>query len=122
MSRRSERVAEAIRREASLLMKHEVRDPRIGFVTITKATITDDLRNAVIYYSVLGEEGKKRLAHKGLQSALPFLKKEIGDRLGLRYTPEIRIKVDDAMEKVEKIEKLLKKIKEEKKDDTPKED
>ena len=114
MSRRSERVAEAIRREASLLIEHELRDPRIGFITITRATITQDLRNAVIYYSVLGEEKTKKLAQKGLASASPFIKKEIGKRLKLRYMPDVKLKVDDTLDYAERIENMLKKIKDEK--------
>ena len=116
MSRRSERVAEAIRREASLLMEHQLKDPRIGFITITKATITEDLRNAVIYYSVLGEEKAKKLAKKGLASALPFIKNKIAGILKLRYAPDIKFKVDDALDYVARIEDVLKKIKEEKKE------
>jgi len=117
MSRRSERVSEAIRREASLLIKDEVRDPRIGFVTVTKATITEDLRNAVIYYSVLGDDKAKSLAKKGLSSAVNYMKTELGHRIKLRYTPDIRFKEDKTFEHAERIEAALKKIKEEKMED-----
>jgi len=122
MSRRSDRVAEAIKREVSILIKHELRDPRIGFVTITRATITQDLRSAIVYYSVLGDEAKRKLAHKGLQSAVRFIKKEIGDKLGLRYAPDIRLKIDDAMVKAGKIDDILMKIKKEKEDTVSRED
>lgn len=116
MSRRAERVAEAIRREASLLIEHQLKDPRIGFITITRATITEDLRNAVIYYSVLGEEKTKKLAQKGLASALPFMKKQIARSLKLRYAPDIKFKIDDTLDYAERIEGMLRKIKEEKKE------
>ena len=116
MSRRSERIAEAIRREASLLIEHELRDPRIGFITITKATVTEDLRSATIFYSVLGDEKTKKLAEKGLKSALPFMRKEITRRLKMRYAPEVRLRVDDVLDYAERIEKVLKKIKSEKKE------
>ncbi len=116
MSRRSERVAEAIRREASLLIEHQLRDPRIGFITITRTTIAEDLRNAVIYYSVLGEEKTKKLAQKGFISASPFMKKQIARSLKLRYVPDIKFKIDDTLDYAERIEDMLRKVKEEKKE------
>ena len=116
MSRRSERVAEAIRRKASILIEHQLKDPRIGFITITKVTITEDLRNAIIYYSVLGEEKTKKLAQKGFTSALPFIKKQIASSLKLRYAPDIKFKIDGTLDYTEHIEGILKKIKEEKKE------
>ncbi len=116
MSRRSERIAEAIRREASLLIEHQLRDPRIGFITITRVTITEDLRDAVIYYSVLGEEKTKKLAQKGFTSALPFMKKHIARRLKLRYAPDIKFKIDDTLDYAERIEETLRKSEEEKKE------
>lgn len=114
MSRRSEKVSEAIRREASRLIKEELRDPRIGFVTITKATITEDLRSAIIYFSVLGDEKEKKKAEKGLTSALPYLNREIARALKLRYAPHIRLSVDDTFDHIDRINNLLKKIDEEK--------
>ncbi|MFH1790749.1 MAG: 30S ribosome-binding factor RbfA, partial [Candidatus Omnitrophota bacterium] len=103
MSRRADRVAEAIRREASLLINEKVRDPRVGFVTVTKATISDDLRNAVIYCSVLGDEKSRKTAMKGLKSAMKFIRAEIGHRLELRYIPEIRVCEDDTLEYADRI-------------------
>ena len=117
MSRRAERVAEAIRREASLLIKDELRDPRVGFVTVTKATITADLRNAVIYYTVLGDDKTKELAKKGLQSALRFLRMEIAHKLKLRYVPELRLRRDDTFDYAQRIDEVLKKIKDEERED-----
>ena len=116
MSRRSERIAEAIKREAGLLVGHELRDPRIGFVTIIKVNLTADLRSAVIYYSVLGDGKIKNLTRKGLNNALRFIRKEIGRRLDLRYAPEIRFKMDDTLDYTQHIEDVLKKIKDEKKE------
>jgi len=114
MSRRSERVAEAIRREVSMIVTDELRDPRIGFVTITRATISDDLRNALIFYSVLGDEKAKRRAASGLASALSYIKTEVGHRIKLRYIPEIRLRYDDRLDYAQRIEDTLRKINEEK--------
>ncbi|MDD4202378.1 MAG: 30S ribosome-binding factor RbfA [Candidatus Omnitrophica bacterium] len=110
MSRRTERVAEAIRREAGLIISEQLRDPRIGFVTVTKATISDDLRNATIYYSVLGGKKQKDRARHGLKSAHNYIRGEISNRLGIRYAPEIFFKEDDTWEKTEEINRTFKRI------------
>jgi len=103
-----------IRREASQIIGHELKDPRIGFITVTKATITEDLRNAVIYYSVLGDERAHKQARAAFKSALVYLRAELGHRLELRYTPEFILKEDEGLKYTQKIEDTLKKIKEEK--------
>lgn len=113
MSRRSERVAAAIRREASILLQEKLKDPRIGFVTVTGAAITEDLRSAVIYYSVLGDDKAAKLAEKGLKSALPFIKKELAWRLKLRYAPDLKLKIDETLKSKERIDELLRKIEDE---------
>ncbi len=111
MSRRSERVSEAIRREASSIILDELKDPRIGFITVTKATITEDLRNAVVYYSIFGDEKAKRAAKAGLMSALNFIRGELGHRLKLKFAPDLIIKEDDEFQRIQKIEDTLRKIK-----------
>ena len=116
MTRRSERISEAIRREISIMIREELKDPRIGFVTVTRVSISEDLRSAVIYYSIYGDEKTKKLASRGLASALRFMRKEIGKRLELRYTPELRLKIDDRFEYVEKMDKVFKKIEDERKE------
>jgi len=111
MSRRSDRVEEAIRREASILIKDELRDPRIGFVTVTRVKVTDDLRDAVIYYTVLGDEKAKKNAAAGLKSALLYIKNEIGHRLELKFIPNFRILEDTEAEYLYRIEETLRVIK-----------
>ena len=111
MSRRKERVAQALRREAGQIISEGLRDPRIGFVTVTKATISDDLRNATVYYSVLGGEKAKDRAKHGLKSAHNFIRGLIGDRLKLRYTPQVSFKYDDSWEKQQEIEGTFQKLK-----------
>ena len=117
MGRRKERVAQALRREAGQIISEGLRDPRIGFVTVTKATISDDLRNATIYYSVLGGEKAKDRAKHGLKSAHNFIRGEIGNRLKLRYTPGISFKYDDSWEKLQEIEGTFQKVKEQQNED-----
>jgi len=111
MSRRTERVQEAVRRVVSEVLQRELRDPRIaGVITITKVEVTSDLRLAKIFYSVLGDEKKKRLVSKGLKSATNFVKKHVGNEMNLRYTPDIMFKVDKKLEYSARIDEVLHKI------------
>jgi len=116
MGVRPERVANAIRREVSSIIQKDLKDPRIGFTTITKVEITPDLRSAKIYYSVLGDEKVKKSTEVALGSARGFIQGLVGNRLKLRFTPEITFKVDKSLEYHEKIDKILDKIRREKED------
>lgn len=111
---RPERVQEAIRQEISKIVHDEIKDPRIGFITITKVELTKDLRYAKIYFSVLGEMKDKELALKGLSSAKGYIRGLIGDRIKLRFVPDIAFKIDDSLEHTKEIYGLLDKIKKEK--------
>ena len=117
MSARAERVQEAIRQEVSRIVQHEIKDPRLGFMTITKVELTNDLRFAKIFFSVLGEEKDKALALKGLNSAMGYIKGLLADRVKLRFTPTIVFKIDDSMEHTKQIYDLLDKLKKERKGD-----
>ncbi len=111
MTRRTHRVAEAIRRVTSEIVQRHLKDPRIkGFITVTKVEVTQDLRLARIYYSVLGDEKKKKLIAEGLKSAKNFIRRRIGDELKLRYAPDISLVIDKSLEYKERIDKVLKKI------------
>ena len=108
MSRRTERVAEAIRRISSEMIHSELRDPRIhGFITITKVEVTADLRYAKIFYSVLGDDKTKKSAAKGLQSAKNFMRMHIAQELKLRYAPDIVFKIDEKIEHSKRIDVIL---------------
>lgn len=111
MTRRTHRVAEAIRRVTSEIVQRHLKDPRIkGFITVTKVEVTQDLRLARIYYSVLGDEKKKRLVTEGLKSAKNFIRRRIGDELKMRYAPDISLVIDKSFEYKERIDKVLKRI------------
>lgn len=117
MSTRPARVAEAIRRLVSEIIHNELKDPRVtGLITITKVEVTPDLRLAKIYYSVLGDDKKKKLVTQGLKSAKNFIRKRIGDELKLRYAPDISLLIDERFEYKERIDKILDKIHREEKD------
>ncbi|MBU1808917.1 MAG: 30S ribosome-binding factor RbfA [Candidatus Omnitrophica bacterium] len=117
-SQRSGRVQEAIRQEVSSIIHSQIRDPRLGFLTITGVELTKDLRYARIYFSVLGGDKEKKLALRGLNSAKGYIKGLLGDRIKLRYMPEIEFKIDETLERTRHIYDLFEKIKKEKKDDT----
>ena len=109
--KRADRVGEAIKREISVMLTQEAKDPGIHFVTVTAVEITDDLRHAKIYVSILGDENTRQETTKALERAKGFLRSEIGRRLQLRYTPEIQFHHDKSLDHAMKISGLLKKIK-----------
>lgn len=91
-------------------MLSDLKDPRIGFVTITKVAVSDDLRMAKVYYSVFGGEQQKEESYEGLESAKGYIKRELGRRVRLKYIPEIHFMFDDSLEYGEHIEELLRGI------------
>ena len=113
---RPERVQEAIRQEISMIVQGQIKDPRIGFITITKVDLTKDLRYARIYFSVLGKNADKNKALKGLNSAKGYIKGLIADRVKLRLVPELSFRIDDTIEHTRRIFDLMDRIKKEKKD------
>lgn len=115
--KRSEKVAEAIHEMVSELLVKGLKDPRIGFVTITGVKLTDDLGLARIYFSVLGSEDEKKSAIAGLNSARGFIRKEVGKNLRMRYVPDIVFEFDASVEYGSRIESLLKEISQTEKDD-----
>ncbi len=108
--RRVERVAEAIKEAVSLIIQRDVKDPRIGFLTVTGVELSGDLRYAKIFISVYGGRKEKAKSLKGLQSATRFIRGEIGRKVKLRYTPEIVFKWDESIEKGAHINDLLHQI------------
>lgn len=114
---RPERVQEALRQEISKIVQGELKDPRLGFITITKVELTKDLRYAKVYFSVFGEMKDKTLALKGLNSAKGFIKGLIADRIKLRFVPEVAFRIDESLEHTKGIYDILDKIKKEKKTD-----
>jgi ribosome-binding factor A len=108
---RQDKVAEAIKREASIIIHDELKDPRLGFVTITRVELTPDLSYAKIFFSVLGEEEDYKRTKEALDSALRFIRRLIAQRINLRFAPEIIFKEDKSNEYSIKIQKLLDEIK-----------
>ena len=116
-SQRAERVQEAIRQEISKIVHDEIKDPRLGFITITGVELTRDLRYAKIYFSVFGDTKARHLALKGLVSARKYIKGLLADRVKLKFMPEIEFKIDESLERTQRIYDILDKIKKEKPDE-----
>jgi ribosome-binding factor A len=104
---RQSRVGDQIRVELAELIAREVHDPGVGFVTITRATVTPDLQQARVYYTTIGDEKARRETAKALQRATPFLRRLIGQRLRLRRVPELQFYFDESIERQDRIERIL---------------
>ena len=111
---RVEKLQELIKQEVSKMLLRELKDPRIGFVTVTQVDVTGDLREAKIYVSIMGGEDQARESWTGLQSALGFIRREIGKRIRLRFTPEISFALDKSLDYSAHIQALLLSIQQEK--------
>ena len=110
MSRRTERLGEEIREEVALLIAGELKDPRIGFVTVTRVEVTPDLRTARIYVGVLGTEKQRTTSLAGLRQGAGFLRRALGRTLRLRHTPELVFQYDEGLEASDRVAKLLAEI------------
>ncbi|GGN49918.1 30S ribosome-binding factor RbfA [Oceanobacillus indicireducens] len=104
---RANRVAEQMKKELGDILTMKLKDPRIGFVTVTDVEVTGDLQQATIYISVLGSEKEKQDTLLGLTKAKGFIRSEIGKRIRLRKTPELLFEFDEAYEYGNRIETIL---------------
>jgi ribosome-binding factor A len=109
-NKRPKRVADMIKNEIALLLLHKVTDPRLVNVSIVSAEVTKDLRKAIVYYSVLGDDKQVKKAAEGLDRAKGFIRSHLARELGMRVTPELVFKHDLSMAHQEEIERLLKEI------------
>lgn len=109
-TRRMERLDELLRQEIARLIAEEVKDPRVGFVTVMDARVSPDLRHARVYVSVLGDEEAKGRAVEGLQRAGGFLRARLGQLLEMKYLPELRFELDRSLERASRIEEILQRV------------
>jgi ribosome-binding factor A len=110
--KRSEKVADLIHREISEMLLKSLKDPRIGFVTITRVAVSEDCRSAKVYFSVMGSLTEREKSEKGLASAKGYIRKELGRRMRLRYTPEIMFQFDPSIEYAIHIGKVIRHLQE----------
>jgi ribosome-binding factor A len=104
---RMRRVDEAMREVLSDAITSELKDPRVGFVTVTSVDTAPDLRHARVYVSVLGTDPERRRSLDGLRSAHGFLQRRVADELHLKHTPTLDFVYDDTAERAQRIESLL---------------
>lgn len=109
---RPERVAEAIRQMVAAFLTENVRDPRVGFVTVTGVRVSPDLSHAWVRVSVMGSEEEKGKSLEGLASAARFLRGQLARELTLRVTPELTFELDRGLEHAQRIDRVLRDLKE----------
>jgi ribosome-binding factor A len=105
--RRPERVAKLIREEISQILIREMRDPRVGTLEITQVRVTPDLREARVFFRMVGGESERAAVESALAGARGFFQGQLGRRLGLRVTPDLSFKYDDSLDEASRIEALL---------------
>jgi ribosome-binding factor A len=106
-SRRTERLGEEIREEVASIIGRGVKDPRIGFVTVTRVALNADLRTAHINVGVLGDQSQRNKTLAGLKQAAGFIRRELGQRLRLRHVPELVFHYDTGLDATDRIAQLL---------------
>jgi ribosome-binding factor A len=112
MTMRSNRVGEQMKKELGDIISLKLKDPRIGFVTVTDVEVTGDLQQATVYISVLGDETQRENTLKGLAKAKGFIRSEIGSRIRLRKTPDLNFEFDESIDYGNRIESLLRSVNE----------
>jgi len=111
--KRSDKIADLIQKETSQMLMRGLKDPRIGFVTITKVAVTEDCRTARIYFSVTGSLEDRARTTEGLNSAKGYVRKELGRRIRMKYTPEISFQFDPSIEYAIHIGEVIEQIRKE---------
>jgi ribosome-binding factor A len=110
MNLRANRVGEQMKKELSEIIGRKIKDPRIGFVTVTDVQVTGDLQQATVYLTVLGDHKQRENTLNALERAKGFIRSEVGHRIRLRKTPELSFAIDESIEYGNRIETLLKEI------------
>ena len=105
--RRTDRINELLRQEITLLIRDEVRDPRVGLATVTGVETSPELDHARVYVTTLGDDEERADVVTGLRSAAPFIRGQLGKRLHLRRVPELHFEIDRVLDEALRIEALL---------------
>ena len=105
--KRADRVGDQIRVELADIIHRKIKDPRVGFMTVTRVEVSDDLKHAKVFFSILGDEAMRKETLKGLKSAAHFIRGELGRRLKLRYTPEVVFLFDESIARGDRTLEIL---------------
>jgi len=114
--KRPKRVAQLIQKEISAIIQRQIKNPQLGFVTITAVEVTEDLQHAKVYFTVYGSEEERISTEKLLKKMTSFVRYHVSQRIRLRYTPEIVFQYDETMERAARIDELINQIRREKND------
>ncbi len=107
MSAKTEKIAQIIQRNISEIIQFELKNPKLGFVTITDCTVTNDLSYAKLYVSFLGQDARSEAGLKVLNKSKGFLRTQLSKKMSIRKVPELIFVIDDALERGNKIEKII---------------
>jgi ribosome-binding factor A len=107
MGRRGERLAEEIREQVARMIVSDLKDPRLGFITVTRVELAHDLGHARVHVGVLGSEAERKKSLLALQQASGFVRRELGRRLRIRHTPEIDFRYDKGLDATDRVARLL---------------
>jgi len=105
--KRADRVSDLLKEEISQMLLREVKDPHIGFITITDVEVSKDLQVAKVYYTILGDEKQLRESAQALNRVSRFIKRQLGKRLRMRYIPDIIFRYDHSLDYGDKIDHIL---------------
>src|SRR5579863_5351530 len=109
---RTRRLAERIAKIVAELLERRIKDPRLGFVTVTEARLTGDLREAKVYYTVLGDAAEREESAAALRSATGIIRSEVGRLIGLRHTPSLEFIADALPQDAQRIDELVAAVRE----------
>lgn len=109
-SRRQRRLGDVLKQEISDILQAKIRDPRVGFVTVTAVDVSPDLQNAKVFVQILGDEAKRKSGLIGLSHAASFIRSDLAGRLTLRQIPELHFLYDESLDNYERIDRILKEL------------
>ena len=119
MSRRTEQVAHEIQRILSQVLEFDLKDPRVGFATITSVNVTPDMQRANVNVSVMGDDAERRESLRALERAKGFLRRRVGEELSLRQVPELKLHLDTSLDYAMRIGELLNDVEQERQRNPP---
>jgi ribosome-binding factor A len=122
MSQRTQRLNSQLQQELMQLLQREMKDPRIGFATVTSVETAPDLSSARVWVSVLGSEEDRTESLRALSAAAPWLRRQLGERLHIRTIPQLLIRRDESIESGDRVLKLLRQIEDQEGADANRED
>jgi|SaaInl7_100m_RNA_FD_contig_51_1092581_length_4271_multi_5_in_0_out_0_5 ribosome-binding factor A len=110
-SRRVERLSDLIKQETSGIIQNEMRDPRVGFITVTSVDLSQDLRHAKIFVSIMGTDKEREKTMNALDKACGFIRTRLGSKIRIRHVPEVIFRLDESYEYAARIAEVMKQIK-----------